>query len=200
MSGSNSWILRRSARTLMATVVVVVVTCGACGGSSDGSGNQARAKTDQTSPTPGGTSQSKDSKSLPDPCKLVSSDLVAELLGGPVAKPESSTHDNGTRTCLWELQKNVDAPDESTIGHTLSLDVEAPVTKGMTVEQDYENTYKYSPDKTKANVCEKSFWANNQLNALQDGVFLGALGGIGSDAPDAKAAVEKMMAAACKSV
>lgn len=197
MSGANS---RWSTRALLVTVVSVMLTCGACSGSSDGSGDQAQAKADHSSRTQGGNSKSGNSKSLPDPCKLVSSDLVVKLLGGPVAKPETKAVGRGSRSCLWELQKNVDAPDESTMGHTLSLTVLASPAKEMTAEQHFENSYKYSPDKTKASVCEKSFWAGNQLNAIQDGVFLGGVGGLGSDDPDAKAAVEQMMAAACKSV
>ena len=188
---------RWTAGTSLAAAIALVLACGGCGssGSSSASGAKSSGTTGQSAST-----QSGASKALPDPCTLVSSDEMAKLLGGPIAKPKASNVGNGSKACLWELQKNVDSPDPSTMGHTLTLTVLASPSKAMTPEQNFENTSKYSPDKTPAHVCEKSFWANNVLNALQNGVYLNGLGGLASSDAAAKSAVEQMMAAACKSL
>ncbi len=193
---------RWAAGASLAAVVALVLACGGCGSSSSSSSSGAKSSgtSGQSSSTQGGGSQSGASKALPDPCTLVSSDEMAKLLGGPIAKPKASNVGNGSKACLWELQKNVDSPDPSTMGHTLTLTVLASPAKSMTPEQNFENTSQYSPDKTPAHVCEKSFWANNILNALQNGVYLNGLGGLASSDAAAKSAVEQMMAAACKSL
>ncbi len=77
----------------------------------------------------------------------------------------------------------------------------SPNPSAMSPAQLFESqaTSKEIPVKSE-NVCEKGFWLNGSINALQGDVYLTASAGLADDSPKAKAASLALVKIACTSL
>lgn len=184
---------------LVTLAIVAVVAIGGCGGSStkaDTSGNSA------TTAQNGDDASTKTDTKTVDPCSLVSNAQVEKIFGEPVAKPELKTVKMGngeSKSCIWQAQQTIDNPSIDNASRMLQLMVMgSPNPSAMSPAQYFESMAGSKEISTKPQqVCDKGFWLNGSINALQGDVYLTASAGLADDSPKANAASLALVKIAC---
>jgi hypothetical protein len=195
----------RSRRSLVALLAIVALVLGATGCGGDSEGNDATSATTQAPDGADVIAETGDDTDaalgdLPDPCDLVSDDVVEGVFGEPVAEPEAISTELGapSRSCTWVTQASIDAPSLDDAGRVLVLTVLGPPNDTMTAEELF-SAAEASGDEAAA-VCERSFWLGGMLHATQAGVYLTGTAGLADASPEAKDATEAVVVAACDSL